>query len=138
MTRRRDLLPLRWAKGQALAGAWHVVVEDRAATDWYPLGLQLAACGSSFVQSEDWLELASRRWLRSNACARCLAIHPIPSEDDGGLWPGWRAATIRAPLFPAYVRGETDGHHPAFAGWVAAWLAARAERANTNREDDIR
>ncbi len=136
MTRRRDLPPLRWAYGQRIGAPFHVVVEDRPATDWYPWGVQLAACGASFVQAEEWMEFAGRAYLRDNACSACAAIHPIPNEDDDGLWPGWTAGAVRAPLFPARAREESDGHHPAFAGWVTGWLAARAEHANTNREDE--
>jgi hypothetical protein len=75
--------PLRWGKGPSVTGLWHVVVEDRPASESWPWGRQRAACGTQFVQAEEWLDMAPRYYLRDNACPRCMARHPMPDEPAG-------------------------------------------------------
>lgn len=112
--------------GQRMGAPFHVVVEDRPASPGRRWGVQVAACGATFVQSDAWVDMAPRAYLRTYSCPRCLAIHPVPSEDDDGRWPGWgHLAAVPAPLFPAYASAESSGH-PAFARWLTAWRAARA------------
>jgi hypothetical protein len=131
------LAPLRWAKGQDLRGAWHVVVRELPRSAHYVFGAQVTACGRTIVQSEDWNELGPRAWLRSNACPTCLDLYPILSESDEGRWPGWHAAGVPAPLFvtrPYRVASDLGrsadtletGRHPQFDHWIQEWQAARA------------
>lgn len=93
------MTPIRWAQGQGeqrRGTRWHVVVADNSN------GTQRTACGTTIVQSDEWMDRAGRRYLRNNACPRCLAKYPIPDEDtttSGAPWAGWQHSGTPSPIF---------------------------------------
>lgn len=104
--------PLRWAQGQGPGGRgtnYHVVVADvYEGAQGIGSPVQRTACGTTIVQSEEWHDGASRDYLRSHCCSRCLAKFPVPAEDTtitGDYWAGWMRSGTPSPIFgePAAV-----------------------------------
>jgi hypothetical protein len=77
-------------------------VQDVEPTATHRWGYQVSACGVHFVQSEEWMDMAPRNYLREYACSSCLAKFPVPAEDvtvDGKPWPWWHKGGRQSPIF---------------------------------------